>query len=33
MEEDRIANKDEGEQEVIHLSGMNQNWFWTTRLM
>jgi len=27
MEEDGIANSNEGEQEVIHLSGMYQNWF------
>ena len=27
MEEDGIANKNEGEQEIIHLSGMYQNWF------
>ncbi|MBC8511178.1 MAG: DNA gyrase/topoisomerase IV subunit A, partial [Cryomorphaceae bacterium] len=27
MEEDGIANNMEGEQEVIHLSGMYQNWF------
>ena len=27
MEEDGIANRNEGEQEIIHLSGMYQNWF------
>ena len=27
MEEDGIANNMESEQEVIHLSGMYQNWF------
>jgi topoisomerase-4 subunit A len=27
MEEDGIANNMEGEQEIIHLSGMYQNWF------
>ena len=27
MEEDGIANNMKSEQEVIHLSGMYQNWF------
>ena len=27
MQENRIANKNQGEQEIIHLSGMYQNWF------
>ena len=27
MKEDEIAKNQEGEHEIIHLSGMYQNWF------